>query len=104
MTVGGERRRHWEVAALVLAVSGCITRVSVPPMPCDTIDQRPGLREELRLLRALPGDPFLYTRWYAIDASEACAGNHELGAPRITPEEPKASWWERFGAWVRSLF
>lgn len=101
----GGGRRGGGVGAFVLALAllsaGCSTMAAVPPRPCDQLDDRPGLREELRILRALPGDPFVHTRWYALDADESCAGNRALGAPRITPAHKPPSCWARLWRWLR---
>lgn len=78
---------------------GCARPALVPPRPCDMLDDRLGLREELRRLKALPGDPFVHTRWYALDADVSCAGNRKLGAPRISAE-PEVSCGRRLWRWL----
>ena len=99
----GGRWGCWGLLALAYLVAGCTTVAAVPPRPCDTLDDRPGLRAELRDLRALPGDPFKRTRWYALDADQACAGDRVLGAAPITPPKEPGFWarlWARIKAGV----
>lgn len=102
---GGRQRRYREMGALALALLcafgavGCRTAVNVvPPRPCDTLDDRPGLTEELLRLKALPGDPYKRTRWFVLDASESCAGNRALGAARIS-SAPAQGFWARIWGW-----
>lgn len=92
---GGWRR--WRVlggSALAL-LPGCTVAVIAAPRPCDLLDDRPGLREELRQLRAMPGDPFQATRWYVLDSDESCTGNRALGAPPIH-RKPVIPFWKRW--------
>lgn len=84
---------------LLFLLSGCVTRSVTPPMPCDLIDDRPGLREEIRKLKLLSGDPTKRLRWYALDADISCAGNRVLGAKMVSVPKKEPSFWARI--WTR---
>lgn len=83
-----------------LALPSCVVRPIVPPAGCDLIDEVPGLREEMRILR-LADDARQHQvlppitgrlRSYAKSASVKCAYDRRIGASQITVE-PKAPWW-----------
>lgn len=98
---GGHRYRYGEMGVLVLAflMWGCRTVANPVPRPCDRLEDRPGLREEVSRLRDLPGDPTRRLRWYALDADVSCAGNRVLGAPAISIQREEPSFWARIWGW-----
>lgn len=97
---GGGRGGYWGLLALAL-LSACTTVAAVPPRPCDRLADRPGLREEVDLLRHLPGDPTRRLRWYALDADISCAGNRALGAPTVSVPREEPGFWVRLWGWLR---
>ena len=102
------RRRFWEGAAASILLSGCITRPSPTPYPCDLISSVPGLRDEMKALRSgddvrqqLQLEPAsVRVRTYAKAASVKCAEDRELGALPILEPVPPLSWYTRFHRWM----
>jgi hypothetical protein len=94
--------KAWLAAGLL--VLGCAApRPAVSPLPCDLLDDHPGLRSELHSLKAVPGDPWRRVRNYAYDADEACAGDRALGAPPLTPKPVPLPWYTRSWRWFVRL-
>lgn len=98
------------LAALLLA--GCITRPAPVPWPCDTISGVPGLRDEMKALRAaddmrqqLRLEPAsVRVRAYAKASSIACAANRVLGAQRVSEPLEQLPWHTRaWRAFVRAV-
>lgn len=102
------RRRFWEGAAASILLSGCITRPSPTPYPCDRIDEVPGLHEEMAALHVSDSDRERIglsptterLRAYAKDASVKCAADRELGALPILEPVPPLPWYTRFHRWM----
>lgn len=86
------------VCLCLLEGTSCHTVANITPRPCDRLGDRPGLRDEVQKLQALPGDPTKRLRWYALDADISCAGNRQLGAQPISIAREEPSFWARMRA------
>jgi len=105
------RRRFLGGAAASILLSGCITRPSPTPYPCDLISSVPGLRDEMKALRSgddarqqLQLEPAsVRVRAYAKEASVKCAEDRELGALPILEPVPPLPWPTRAWRWFVRL-
>ncbi len=76
---------------ILLAISGCATRVAPEPWPCQRILEQPKVTAELREMAKKKIYPA--TLEWATDADAKCAADRALVGE--DPLRPEPSWWDR---------